>query len=72
MKGDLSRSLTDLDKAVNLISNSALALCRRGDTLRERGELDRALTDFSAAIAASANAICAYTGRGLTFEKKIV
>src|SRR4029077_13110547 len=67
---NLFRSLTDLNKAVELKPNSPIALTFRGDALRESGKLSGAMEDFNNAILILPDFVAAYTGRGLTYEKK--
>jgi tetratricopeptide (TPR) repeat protein len=70
LQGNLWRSLTDLNKAVELQPNSHIALTFRGDTLRESGNISGAMEDFNKAILILPDFVAAYTGRGLTYEKK--
>src|SRR5262249_24551641 len=70
LQGNLWRSLTDLNKAVELKPNSPVALTFRGDTLRESGNTSGAMEDFNKAILILPDFVAAYTGRGLTYEKK--
>src|SRR5262249_14100622 len=70
LQGNLWRSLTDLNKAVELKPNSPVALTFRGETLRESGNISGAMEDFNKAILILPDFVAAYTGRGLTYEKK--
>ena len=68
LKGDLDKSLADLNKAVELNPSSPVSLSYRGETLRRMGKLPAALDDFNKSIRLVPDAIIAYTGRGLTYE----
>jgi tetratricopeptide (TPR) repeat protein len=70
LKGDLDRSLADLDKAVSLNPRSATFLYLRGETLRESGALDKAIADYDDALRLIPGLAAVYTTRGLAYEGK--
>lgn len=79
LREERSRALADLDEAIRLNPNDALAYNNRGIIWREKREIDNAIVDFTEAIrinpqprsdtAASGN-INVYTNRGLAWQAK--
>jgi tetratricopeptide (TPR) repeat protein len=70
LKGDLDRSLADLDKAVSLNPKSATFLYLRGETLRDNGVLDKAIADYDEALRLIPGLAAVYATRGLAYEVK--
>src|SRR5262249_28960989 len=70
LKGDLDRSIADLDKAIQANPTSALFHTYRGDAWRYKGEFDKAFADFNDALRSQPEFVAAFVGRALTHEKK--
>ena len=68
--GRFDRAIADLDEAIRLDPNFAVAYNNRGDAYRQKGELERAIADFNEALRLDPNITPAYTLRGLAYEKK--
>lgn len=71
LKGDLTRSLADLDKAVqlNTKNSESLTYTVRGDTYRYLGQFDKAISDYNKALSYEGNFAAALMSRGLTYER---
>jgi hypothetical protein len=70
LKGDLGRSLRDVNKAISLSPNEAQFLDLRGDTWRSKGEWDKAFADYDRAVQLDPNDAPGYVGRGLILERR--
>lgn len=64
-KGDFLSAIQDLDQAIKLDPDDALAFAGRGDTYDQLGQHDRAIKDFDKAIALSPNNGDIYVNRGI-------
>ena len=61
-------AIADLDQAIKLNGNNALAFNDRGLAYGAKGDLDRAIKDFDQAIAIDTKSAPSYTNRGVAYS----
>src|SRR4029077_6153194 len=66
---DFDRAIADLDEAIRLRPDSALAYHHRGNAWRSKGELSRARPDYEAAISLDPSNPALYRDRGILWRR---
>jgi tetratricopeptide (TPR) repeat protein len=68
-EGDFDRAIADLDEAIRLRPDNALAYHHRGNAWSSKGELGRALADYEVAISLDPNNPALYRDRGVMLRR---
>ena len=69
-KGELDLAVQDLDKALSLNLNYALAYALRGSVYSDKGNLDQAIHDLNRALALDPTYANGFNDRGVVYLRK--